>query len=301
LRQDRAAADGGISNELFSALCPAAEGGGTGVYRASAETHRLLRRRATGLDAVIDQREALPPCDYTVFLSALPLALSRPESEKLPERKNGASPEHRQQLRSPIAIARRVFWPELPASLCLEPNAARLKFWRERLAELGKAPFIAITWRAGFMPAPNALPSTAAVPSGDAPFDALARTFAASPGTLVSIQHAPEPDETDRLSAIAGRKVHDALRANSDLEDVLALLALADEYVCVSNACIHLRAGVGKSARVLVPWPPDWRWWAWGAASPWFPGFKLYRQQPDGNWTGALAQLAADLASERSS
>jgi hypothetical protein len=127
------------------------------------------------------------------------------------------------------------------------------------------------------------------------------RTIAASPGTLVSIQHAPAPDETDRLSAIAGRKVHDALRANSDREDVLALLALADEYVCVSNACIHLRAGVGKSARVLVPWPPDWRWWAWGAESPWFPGFKLYRQQPDGNWTGALAQLAADLASERSS
>jgi hypothetical protein len=58
---------------------------------------------------------------------------------------------------------------------------------------------------------------------------------------------------------------------------------------------MHLRAGLGRAARVLVPCPPEWRWMARGGASPWFPGFCLYRQRGDGDWDGALAALRRDL------
>jgi hypothetical protein len=164
---------------------------------------------------------------------------------------------------------------------------------------MGKAPYTAITWRAGALPEPDRPRHTGAEGPTEAPIDALGKILGGCPGTLFSIQREPGPGEMDRLSASAGRTVHDGSRANNDLEDVLALLALADDYVCVSNTHTHLRACVGKTAKVLVPWPPHWQWMAWGAESPWFPGFKVYRQQPDGNWTRALTQLAGDLASER--
>jgi hypothetical protein len=97
------------------------------------------------------------------------------------------------------------------------------------------------------------------------------------------------------VSSVLQKQAHDFSAANAELEDMLALLALLDEYVGVSNTNMHLAAGLGKRARVLVPYPPEWRWMVEGAASPWFPGFVVYRQSPDKDWTAALARLADDL------
>jgi len=58
---------------------------------------------------------------------------------------------------------------------------------------------------------------------------------------------------------------------------------------------MHLRAAAGRSARVLVRCPAEWRWMATGSSSPWFPGFSLYRQSLDGDWSAALARLRKDL------
>jgi len=57
-----------------------------------------------------------------------------------------------------------------------------------------------------------------------------------------------------------------------------------------------LRAGAGRTARVLVPRPAEWRWMAAGSSSPWFPGFSVYRQSIDGEWNAALDALGRDLA-----
>jgi hypothetical protein len=91
------------------------------------------------------------------------------------------------------------------------------------------------------------------------------------------------------------RDVHDLSVASEDLEDMLALLSLLGEYVGVSNTNMHLMAGVGRTARVLIPHPPEWRWTVREGESPWFPGFETYRQQADGDWTPALGRLARDL------
>jgi hypothetical protein len=77
---------------------------------------------------------------------------------------------------------------------------------------------------------------------------------------------------------------------------MLALLHLLDDYIGVSNTNMHLRAAAGRSARVLLPNPAEWRWMRWGRASPWFPGFRCYRQSLRGDWSGAMAELARDLA-----
>jgi len=94
---------------------------------------------------------------------------------------------------------------------------------------------------------------------------------------------------------LVGRAVHDLSALNDNLADMLAALTIVDEYVCVSNTNTHLRASAGRTGRVLVPWPPEWRWMISGEESPWFPGFRIYRQKPDGDWTAALDRLRQDL------
>jgi hypothetical protein len=82
---------------------------------------------------------------------------------------------------------------------------------------------------------------------------------------------------------------------NDDLEEMLALLDRLDDYVCVSNTNVHLRAARGRTSRVLIPYPADFRWMNRGDESPWFPGTRLYRQTHEDGWGPAFEALAADL------
>jgi hypothetical protein len=106
------------------------------------------------------------------------------------------------------------------------------------------------------------------------------------PGTWIGIQRLPRPGEFERFSAALGVQVHDFSAVNDDLEDMLAVLSLVDEYIGVSNANAHLRASAGVDAtmQVLVPHPPEWRWGLAGVRSPWFAAMRVTRQQPGGRW-----------------
>ncbi len=154
---------------------------------------------------------------------------------------------------------------------------------REKLARLGPPPYLGLAWRAGtdFNEIAPAL---------------LGGAVCGWPGTLVSLQRAPGEDELRAVGAAAGAEVRDLSAANEDLQEMLAILALLDDYVTISDTNVHLRAGLGRTARVLVPNPPGWRWMRAGGASPWFPGFSVYRQPPSRDWRAPLAQLRRDLA-----
>jgi hypothetical protein len=93
--------------------------------------------------------------------------------------------------------------------------------------------------------------------------------------------------------------VHDFTSVNADLEDALALLAQVDDYVGVSSTLVHLRAGVDRAARIVVPFPYEWRWMESGDASPWFPRATVYRQDTRGDWSSALSNLSRDLSTRR--
>jgi hypothetical protein len=150
-----------------------------------------------------------------------------------------------------------------------------------------------VTWRAGT--APEQQRSTDWVLFKAVPAEALGGALARTTGTLLSLQRAPDAGELVTLCRAAGRDVHDLAAFNDDLEDMLALLAVVDDYVGVSNTNMHLRAAVGKTARVLVPAPAEWRWMRQGPSSPWFPGFSIYRQSLQGDWSNALRTLERDL------
>ncbi|HET8534662.1 MAG TPA: hypothetical protein VFL74_03850, partial [Sphingomicrobium sp.] len=173
------------------------------------------------------------------------------------------------------------------APLPLRPDPALCRNMGAQLAAFGPAPYVALTWRAGIQDGKSL--------SKMIPLDALAASFRGMRATLVSVQRGPASGETEELARSIGRPVHDLSGLNGDLARMMALLALVDDYVGVSNTNMHLRAGLGLPARVLIPHPPEFRWLAAGDRSPWFPAFRLYRATASG-WGDAIVRLAADLA-----
>ncbi len=124
------------------------------------------------------------------------------------------------------------------------------------------------------------------------PLEALGAALRPIRATWISVQRLPVAGEREALAAALGGPVHDFSAANDDLEEMLALLSLVDDYIGVSNLNAHLRGAVERSMQVLVPHPPEWRWGIEGDRSPWFPGMRVLRQAQDGDWSTALASLA---------
>lgn len=263
------------------------------TFRASAKI-RSLCERARELDAVPGENEPLPHADFYVLVGDLPRALGVLPASAPPPRAIEAYAACMRDWPERISL----FWPPLPASLALAPLADRLERLRRRLAQAGPPPYIGITWRAGTAPEKQLHESW--VLYKECSTDAFARTLARYSGTALALQRKPAAGEIGRFAAALGRPLHDFTDCNEDLEDMLALLALIDEYVGVSNTNMHLRAALGRAARVMVPCPPEWRWMYGRSRSPWFPDFPVYRQSAQGDWNAALAQLGDDLAAAHS-
>ncbi|MGZ5078333.1 MAG: tetratricopeptide repeat protein [Usitatibacter sp.] len=178
---------------------------------------------------------------------------------------------------------------QFPRALPLAGDVVRRQAMRERLQRFGPAPHIGLTWRAG-------LPrSGRIVLSKGVDLDAFGKALSGTRATFVSLQRRPADGETQHLAEAIGAPVHDASAVNDRLEDAAAMVEVLDDYIAVSNTNVHLRASAGRGARILVPWPPEWRWLANAERSPWFPDMPLYRQAPDKDWEASFARLREDL------
>jgi Flp pilus assembly protein TadD len=177
---------------------------------------------------------------------------------------------------------------QFPAPLALAADPTSRQAVMQRLGQLGAPPYTALTWRAGMERRGKGVLAKAVEPV------ALGAALRGVAGTLLSVQRNARAGELEALTAAAGAPVHDLSATNEDLEEMLALMTSVDEYVGVSNTNMHLRASAGRTARVLVPHPPEWRWLGAGE-SPWFPGFHVYRDSPGERWGAALGALARDL------
>ena len=181
------------------------------------------------------------------------------------------------------------------------PPAPRISPTRETttraaalLGDAGPDRVIGVTWRAGGARRTGELGSLKKLVDPAA----LGALLASWPGKVVILQRQPDGEEANAFLQALGRPAVDASAANEDLELMLALLSLVDEYVCVSNTNVHLRDALHRGSRVLVPHPPEWRWGASGSVSPWFPASRVYRQDADGEWRNAFAELRRDLRLE---
>ncbi len=176
---------------------------------------------------------------------------------------------------------------DIPPSISLSVIPEELSSIKKTLKELGPPPYFGFTWRAGTEHYNRLFKN--------APADAIAKALHGIKGTFISLQRNPKQSETERIQEIIGEPVHNLTYLNEDLEAMLALLSVLDDYVCVSNTNVHLRAAVGKPSRVLVPFPAEYRWMHKGRKSPKFPESSLYRQAADQSWDDAMEAFASDF------
>lgn len=183
----------------------------------------------------------------------------------------------------------------VPPPLPLSVDSKKAENLRAMLSAFGPPPYLGLTWQAGQQKEPGKKEALRKLYKEISPatLGDLAHDW---PGTVIVMQRAPKPEDLALFSAALGRPWLDWTALNDELLDVLAGLSLLDEYVGVSNTNMHLLAGIGKTARVLMPFPADWRWMYEGDESPWFPGFGIYRQTLHRDWQPALDCLRLHLA-----
>ena len=80
-----------------------------------------------------------------------------------------------------------------------------------------------------------------------------------------------------------------------DFADSAALVAGLDLVITVDSALAHLAGGLGRPVWLLNRFDSEWRWGRRQAASPWYPGMRIFNQPAFGDWDGALAAACAAL------
>ncbi len=123
--------------------------------------------------------------------------------------------------------------------------------------------------------------------------DALA-PLAAVPGIrLFGLQMGPPRDELAG-SALHGR-VTDLSPHIRDFADTAAALEAMDLVITIDTSVAHLAGAMHVPVWILLPHAADWRWVPGGAASPWYPSARLFRQPVRGDWASVVRDVTHAL------
>jgi hypothetical protein len=76
------------------------------------------------------------------------------------------------------------------------------------------------------------------------------------------------------------------------LDDAAAAVSMLDLTLATESPVAHLAGALGKPARVLARFSPDWCWQASGDDTPWYPSTRLFRQPSPSDWTSSLREMA---------
>lgn len=190
---------------------------------------------------------------------------------------------HCEMMSLPMAMGLKLV--DLPGRVpYLSADPARLAKWRQRLAGLPR-PLVALVWAGRPTHVNDANRSLT-----------LARLapLTRPDVTFLSIQKGPAAAES--AAPPTGMSIVSLSDEIQDFEDTAAILTIADLLISVDSSPVHLAGALGRPAWVMLPFMPDWRWLLGRDDTPWYPGMRLFRQPSRGDWDGAMAAVARELA-----
>ena len=92
-----------------------------------------------------------------------------------------------------------------------------------------------------------------------------------------------------------GMRLIDLTAAIADFSDTAALVSRLDLVITIDTSVAHLAGAMRVPVWVLVAHAPDWRYHLGRDDQPWYPTMRLFRQERDGDWSGAIARAAEEL------
>ncbi len=228
-------------------------------------------------------RLLLPPRLVELFQSSFPTALvassfDGPELEQV-------------QLAFSLGSLGGVYRPRASAfqgrgpHLRLEPSA--LLTWRQRLAGLGPGARIGIAWRGG-----GSLGSRV---QRSLELEQLLPILQLPGVQWLNLQYGLDPAELEQFERRHGIRLHHFEGVGENLTATAALTAALDLVITVQQTALHIAAGLGVPAWVLVPALAEWRYGLEGPSMPWYQSVELFRQQERGVWQSVIEAMAERL------
>ncbi len=169
----------------------------------------------------------------------------------------------------------------------LRADPRKVEAWQARLAALGNKKKVAISWRGGFVGTRRHLRSIE--------LEAWLPILKTPGVEFVSLQYTDCAQELAELREKHGIVLHHWQEAIDDYDETAALVCALDRVVSVCTALIHLTGALGRTAWILVPAVPEWRYMREGSHMPWYPAARLYRQPRIGEWDSVIELLAAEI------
>jgi tetratricopeptide (TPR) repeat protein len=173
-------------------------------------------------------------------------------------------------------------FPDRRSFLVADPE--RVAAWKDRLAEVGPAPYVGISWRSKIQTAERRLEYTRLDEWGD---------IFATPGiTWVNLQYDDCNRELRDAQTRFGVRINrwDWLDLMNDFDEVAALMCALDLVVAPFNAVAMLSGGLG------VPTVAMGNRYGWGELGsgrmPWQPSIAVASRMPNEEWDEVLSNAA---------
>lgn len=161
---------------------------------------------------------------------------------------------------------------DFPRKAYLTPDEKKVEQWKEELAKHPK-PWIGIAWKGGIQATQHFQRSMDLAELLQYPLK----------GTLIDLSYQDNRLEIARWNIDHKEQVIVPEINTADYENTVALIAALDEVLTVTTTAAHVCGALGRSARVLVPSVPQWRYaYRCGDGLIWYPekSVHLYRQNP---------------------
>ncbi len=142
--------------------------------------------------------------------------------------------------------------------LYIHADPARVAAWRERLGETSSLT-VAIAWRGN---PEHRNDHRRSILDGE-----LAPLFKAPNVRFLIIQK--DDGDTPDMPNVLRLGAH-------DLNDVAAIMSVADITISVDTVFCHLAGALGRPVWTMLCVSPDWRWQLGGDTTPWYPTMRLF-------------------------
>ena len=171
----------------------------------------------------------------------------------------------------------------------LKADETRIAAWRARIAGLRGAMSVGISWVGGTHASRGPLRSIA--------LDAWLPILRTAGVKFVSLQYTPDaPQAVQALRQRHGIDITHWPEAIADYDETAALVSALDLTISVCTSVIHLAGALGRPVWIMAPSNPEWRYGCAGAAMPWYPSARVFRQQREREWNDVIAEVSSALA-----